>query len=378
MSVLHLCFDGNFINRSIEIFEKYYPGENIFIVDKEKELLRMLRDDKHLLGIPLLKKNFPKIHQICIDKQVDKVVLHGLKREFIDCLGYLKQSKEYKVYWIFWGYELYFTLALLGKYKLVDGVLNPFRLKTYYLNNELSYGIKRLFLGKKVISRVLKDALGVVDYFCFWNYKDYELLQTNFHSNLGYKYFAYMAYERSENMVEVPEIVCKRDKTIMIHHQASNSGNHDTLMKRIAELDSQNEYTKIVPLSYGSSFVRKHVLKFGQKLFNSKFQPILKYMSRDEYFKHLSVEVALFGSRRQEASGNISTLLKNGVKIFLRRDNNLLQYYREKGYIIFSFEDDLHSLEDLKPLSEEEQRHNRECSLKNRVYYDLFMPTFFD
>ena len=85
MSVLHLCFDGNFINRSIEIFEKYYPGENIFIVDKEKELLRMLRDDKHLLGIPLLKKNFPKIHQICIDKQVDKVVLHGLKREFIDC-----------------------------------------------------------------------------------------------------------------------------------------------------------------------------------------------------------------------------------------------------------------------------------------------------
>lgn len=132
-------------------------------------------------------------------------------------------------------------------------------------------------------------------------------------------------------------------------------------------------------ISYGSPRVRNHVLKIGKKLFASQFQPIFEYMPRDEYFALItSVEVAVFGARRQEASGNISTLLRNGVKVFLRENNNLLQYYKEKGYILFSFENDLHSMKDLKPLTVEEQKHNKECSIKNRILYDQFMPSFFN
>lgn len=173
MGVLHLCFDGNFINTSIEVFEKYYPGQNVFVVDKEKKDFQMLRDDERLLGIPLVEDNFPKIRQLCLDKQVDKIVFHGLKSNFVGCLKYLKQHGEYKVYWIFWGYELYFALGQLGKYKLVDGSINPFSLETYYTPNRLSFMVKRLLYGRGLISCVLKDVLGMVDYFCFWNYKDY-------------------------------------------------------------------------------------------------------------------------------------------------------------------------------------------------------------
>lgn len=378
MGILHLCFDGNFINNSIEVFERYYPGQNLFVVDKEKKDLRMLRDDEHLLGIPLTEENFPKIHQLCVDKQIDKILIHGIKRDFIDCLKYLKQRGDYKIYWIFWGYELYFTLGLLGKYKLTDGTINPFSKKTYYSNNRLSYMVKRIYYGKKIISSALKDALDIVDYFCFWSYKDYELLQAHFHTNMKYKFFAYMAYERTKDIVDIDELPAKGCKTIMINHQASNTGNHATLMKRIARLDTNNEYKKVVPLSYGSPLVRKSVLDQGKKLFGTQFQPILEYLPRDEYFKQLAVEVAFFGSNRQEASGNISILLRNGVKVFLREKNNLLQYYREKGYIIFSFEHDLNAIEDLKPLTPEEQKHNRECSIKNRIYYDRFMPSFFE
>ena len=42
MGVLHLCFDGNFINNSLKVFEKYYPGQNLFIVNKEKKDFQML------------------------------------------------------------------------------------------------------------------------------------------------------------------------------------------------------------------------------------------------------------------------------------------------------------------------------------------------
>ena len=379
MSALHLCFDGNFINKCLEVFEKYYPGQNLFLVNKEKDQFEMLQSDRRLLGVPFVKKNFPLILQLCSENNIDKIILHGLKSDLVDCLKFLKQNIDCRVYWIFWGYELYFTLGNLGKYKLFDGFLNAFLRDTYYSPNRLSFIVKRFFYGKRLLSDVFKEALTMIDYFCFWNYKDYELLQAHFHTNIKYKYFAYMASEETAIKVNIEDVVCKKSKTLMINHQASNTGNHNTVMKKIAWLDTKNDYKKIVPLSYGSSRIRKLVLRQGQHLFKEQFNPILEYMPRDKYFELMSsVEVAVFGQKRQEASGNISTLLKNGVKVFLREKNNLLQYYREKGYIIFSFEKDLNSIDDLKPLSLEEQAYNRDCSVRNRIYYDRFMPSFFE
>lgn len=379
MSVLHLCFDGNFINNCLHVFEKYYPNQNIFIVNKEKSDLQMIRDDERIFGIPLTKQNYSKIRQVCLEKKVDKLVFHGIYKELVPCAKYLLSFESYKVYWIFWGYELYFPLGQMGKYNLIDGKLNPFSLHTYLTPNVLSFAVKRA-LGIRMLSYVLKEALDMIDYFCFWNYKDYELLQKHFNTKIRFKFFAYSAFERSVDSIIVDSsIIEKRQKTILINHQASNTGNHYTVMKKVAGLDSMNEFQKIVPLSYGSNKIRKLVMKDGKRIFQSQFYPILNYMSQDEYF-HLvnTVEVAIFGAKRQEASGNISTLLKSGTKVFLREDNNLLQYYKEKGYVVFSFEKDLNSIDDLKPLTPEKQEYNRENGIKNRIYYDQFMPIFFN
>ncbi|MDE5645748.1 MAG: hypothetical protein K2I45_08925, partial [Muribaculaceae bacterium] len=120
-------------------------------------------------------------------------------------------------------------------------------------------------------------------------------------------------------------------------------------------------------------------LRIGKLMFGEKFRPILGYMPQSEYFDMLDkVDVAVFGQRRQEASGNIIQLLRNGVKVFLRNDNNLLYYYRDKGYLIFSFEDDLKDMKSLEALSIEDQQHNRDCFMRNRLYYDKFMPFLFD
>ena len=104
----------------------------------------------------------------------------------------------------------------------------------------------------------------------------------------------------------------------------------------------------------------------------------MEYLKTDEYFKMLkNVDVAVFGQRRQEASGNIIQLLRNGVKVFLRNDNSLLEYYRKQGYIIFSVENDLTRETLFTPLSLDEQVHNRQTYLDNRFYYSDFMPEFF-
>ena len=46
--------------------------------------------------------------------------------------------------------------------------------------------------------------------------------------------------------------------------------------------------------------------------------------------------------------------------------------------IIFSFERELNNISDLQPLSEEEQLHNMQVAEKTQVYYEDFMPSFFD
>ncbi len=379
MFILHLCFDGNFVTQSYQTFNKYYPNKNLFLVNKDSNKFKVIKDKEHFHGIPFIKNNFELIKRRCDNCGVDTILLHGLSRTFVNLLEYLFSFRTYKVYWIFWGYELYVSLAQLDKYQLVDEKASPFSLRTYMYPNKWNLMLRKL-LRKQVISEVLMKAIPYIDYFCFWNYADYKLLQDNFHTNIKYKFFMYSSLEKNAcDILLQSELPIKRHNTLLINHQASVTGNHNSIMERIVAIDKGNIYEKIFPLSYGSSYIRKDVLKKGELLFGEKFNPILRYMPQSEYFALINtIEVAIIGSRRQEAAGNIINLLSNGTKVFLREDNNLLQYYREKGFIIYSYEKDLNSLADLQPLTLKEQLHNRECRIKNRVYNEQFMPSFID
>lgn len=375
MFLLHLCLDSNFVNQSYYTFEKYYPSKNYFLVNKETKDFRIIQDKVHFHGLLFIKNNFVKIRKICDEYGVDSILLHGLNHAYVDVLKYLFSFKKYRVYWIFWGYELYVALAQLGKYQLLDEKLSPFSLKTYMFPNKYNVCVRKL-LRKQVMSEVLIKAIPYIDYFCFWNYADYKLLQKYFRTKIKFKFFIYSSSER-----EIPdalvhsELPVKECNSILINHQASATGNHYNIMKRIAFIDKENSYKKIVPLSYGSSYIRKSVLKLGETLFKKNFIPILEYMPQEEYFTLINrTEVAIMGARRQEAAGNIISLLSNGTKVFLREDNNLLQYYRERGFIIYSYDRDLNSIDDLRPLTLEEQLHNRLCRLNTRICNDQFMP----
>ena len=165
----------------------------------------------------------------------------------------------------------------------------------------------------------------------------------------------------------------------MVNHQASLTGNHITLFHKLKSLKGIDYFTICTPLSYGSKYIRKNVLRQGKRDFGLKYVPLLKLLPVDEYNKFLdSIPVAIFGALRQEAAGNIMRLLRSGTKVFLRDGNPLLSYYREKGFIIFSFERDLNSLEDLQPLSQEQQLCNMKTAIDTQIFYEDYMPTFFD
>lgn len=374
MHILHLCMDHNFVSDSRKVFEKYYPGQNTFVVCAKSDNLKMIRDKENFRVLDLYdKRNYKVLLDLCREKGVDKIVLHGMRDYMLTLLPYLRSQMELKIYWLLWGYELYETLGYEKNYPLFDRRFSPFSKLSYLLPNRMSAIVRKLTGNYRAgkFAKVFEE----VDYFCFWNKRDYDLLKKYFDVRAQYRFFTYKANERDQQPADLFELRERKLQNIMINHQASVFGNHESMMGLIKMIDKENNINKIVPLSYGHPLIRKSVLKEGKKLFGEKFKPVLQYMSGKDYFALLdSVDVAVFGQRRQEASGNIIQLLKNGVKVFLRNDNNLLSYYREKGYIIFSVEDDLTSPESLTPLTLTQQRHNREIYLKNRYYYDDYMP----
>lgn len=370
--------DHNFVTDSRQVFERYYPGRNLYMVNSPTQKLKMIKDSS---GFEILdmydKSNYATVRALCLRHGVDRIVLHGMRDYMLPLLMFLKKSFDFKVYWIFWGYELYETLCYERGYRLLDETFSIFDRLFYYTPNRFSKVLRKLTANYR--PGAFAKLFGMIDYFCFWNKRDYDLLKVNFKTDAEFRFFAYSANETGQQPESLFRLRERKTACVQINHQASLFGNHGTVFRRLAEIDPTNSLVKLVPLSYGHRLIRERTLRTGKSMFGDKFRPVLGYMPQDEYFDMLDkVDVAIFGQRRQEASGNIIQLLRNGVKVFLRNDNNLLYYYREKGYLIFSFEDDLKDIRSVEALSIEEQQHNRDCFMRNRLYYDNFMPSLFN
>ena len=380
--ILHLGFNGNLQEDSFKVFERYYPGKNIMLAKppRKNDALKIHLPSDVFRWIDYGdSKYYEEILELCKAKGVGKILLHSVLRSNVNLAEFLKSRIECKVYWLFWGFELYTALGEDFGVSFVDEHFNVFKPRTYLMPNRIKHYLRRLRYGINYVD-VIKKASEVVDYFCFWNKYDYYLYTKYFGDRVKYKYFGYTSrYRGNETDTEETYDFPSKIKAVIINHQASATGNHITLIKKMREIDPEREFSVCMPLSYGSRSIRKYCLRVGKQVFKSAFHPILTYMPREEYFNVIGkAQVALFGQKRQEASGNISRLLTLGTKVFLREENPLLKYYRDKGYIIYSFEKDLKQISDLSPLTEKQKIHNKKTWYRTCSYYDDFMPLFFN
>ena len=380
---LHLVNDEKFINESYKLFEKYYPGVNYFVVydiNHNKNLKHVIVSER-ILNIDLHSPSgfFALLSLVIRNKKKDNLNL------FIHCLTptkavisiWFKKIFNARLYWIFYGIDLYKDLDKKNILNLSDEKEDS---DDGYFNNKL-----REKFYKKIIRRLLgidrlkiKDSfIENVDFFCFWNYYDYELLRRNYKTKAKFKYFRYFDVKINLNKNNIPK---KRTDVIIVNHSASYSGNHLSILEKIKILDCNKELKKIyVPLSYGDDQIKEEVLKYGTQELSWCFKPLLNFMPKDKYFDLLdSIPTGIFGHKRQQAASNIFRLLASGTKVFLRKDNNLLKYLIDRGYVVFSFEDDLNTYMDLFEMNFNDRKKNKELvenelSFReiNRTYTEL-------
>lgn len=359
---LHLVRDEKFINHSFLTFEKYYPGQNIFLVQKQplQTGFRYVETNQQMYGHGFSsRKDIEQLIRLAETQGVKHVLVHFLDPERARAAVALKKALDIKLYWIINGEDLYGPLNKMGKYPLFDrGThLLPRTIKRLTRQtNLLLQGLRRFEMPYDYLSAFCQH----LDYFATWNKYDYELLQQHVPNPSKLKEFRYFAHRGLDETEGFPPVQRDEPLTLIVNNSASYNGNHLTLFRLLGNLRGLEKVTRIyVPVSYGPSPNRKLILKKGIDHLGAGFTPLLDFLPKADYLQILNnITCGIYGSRRQEAAGNIYYLLGRGSKIFLRNENNVLQLCRDRGYHIFSVEDDLRSVDDLRALPPEQQRHN--------------------
>jgi len=275
----------------------------------------------------LEKKLYPYFNQAY------KVILHGLfEKYYIDFL-YKNDNFLNKCLWVIWGGDLY----------------------DYQKRGLVSKNFLTLFKKKHII----KKLSGFITYV----QGDYELAK-KWHGNKDGKYYECFMY--TSNLYKEYRIKDKRKNmiNIQIGNSADPTNNHFEILKEL-EKYKDKDIKIIVPLSYGNEFYAKKVITEGQKIFGDKFIGLEKFMSFEQYLDLLSeVDIAIFNHDRQQAMGNIITLLGLGKKVYIKKSITPWRLFNNLDVKVF----DINKI-DLKRLSHKDKENN---TYKIKNYFSEF------
>ena len=189
---------------------------------------------------------------------------------------------------------------------------------------------------------------------------DYEFIQTNYKTkNLQgrYVYYSYPVIFRDKDLPQ---------NHVMIGHSAHPSSQHIQTYEMLAQYALPEDCYVYSNLSYGFSEKKEQMSKEeylaavtqkGQELFGAQYLPDFEFCGYDVYMKKLmQIRVAVFNNNRGQAFSNIANMLHFGTKLYMNPQNDLVDYFRKLGAVIYSI-DDLDQ-DYVLPMPEEDRQRN--------------------
>lgn len=321
------------------------------------------------IGIQLAElKEFAKIIP-----SYQRIIIHYHHELIAYLLGKADFPSE-KIIWVLWSGDLYNT---------------PFYDEPIYLPLTSPFGVQTLPTapkGMQLLKEKIKYLLGRPGLLTFKNsFKRIHYIATFFEGDLRNaervfkkKYslipFALLsAEELLDPALFKVSLKSGSSSKILLGHAGVPENNHLDLFARLKEMDLP--HTLLCPLSYGNPIYCAEIINEGNLQFGDRFEPITRFLPRDEYYKMISAAgFAVFNTLIQQAFGNILGLLFIGVKVFLHEQNSIFEKMKRIGVNIFSI-DELNAESLSQPLTPEEIDHNRDI-LKN-VFSEVRINEFY-
>jgi dTDP-N-acetylfucosamine:lipid II N-acetylfucosaminyltransferase len=333
VNILHLARDEKFILFLSSVFGTLPDVANRYLIQSDPAL-----PFKHVQGLEVWRvvgKDYFSSEKLIQDLAwADCLIVH-----YLDINGarmILKAPAHVVKVWSGWGGDYYQLMpggehALLGEETAL--LMKSFSAQARSLRKRLralARSIKYYVLNRFIVFPALRR----VDYFSAPIEEDYFLLKRA----LGRKFSS--AYSQL-NYGSVEQTFLAGGKqihgnNILIGNSATPTNNHLETFKLLSAHDLANRKL-IVPLSYGIPEYRDAVIAKGRAIFGDQFVPLCDYLALPEYNKAISqCSVVIMNQRRQQALGNIGTMLYRGAKVFLEPNSPVYRFLKSRGAHVYS------------------------------------------
>ncbi|HMW54780.1 MAG TPA: TDP-N-acetylfucosamine:lipid II N-acetylfucosaminyltransferase [Accumulibacter sp.] len=332
MHIVHLVSDEKFISFISEIFASIPGITNSYLiaVPDVKQPLKYLKKleskvvvDKHTIT------QIPAVYHTH-----DAIIIHYLDILKIKIINHLTTSAP--IVWSGWGADYYETFTplkmdILGpETQALDASIKAKRSLLAKVRDQLR-ALKIQFIDEPALIKFSKK----IKYFSAPIPNDIDIIKNILPLRTEYLQINYGSVEKTFNIG--PTITSGSD--ILVGNSASASNNHLEIFKALSHLDLGSRRT-IVPLSYGDQIYRDYVIEAGKKILGRRFVPLVDFMPLEAYNTLISnCSLVVMGHRRQQAVGNIATMLYKGARVFLDQSTTTYNFLKSRGAIIYRLED---------------------------------------
>lgn len=295
------------------INENFDANKHIFIYDggSSNKLIK-ISNKPNVIVNERIKNRYLKIVEtfIILNKysyKSDKIILHGLFNPRLILFLFLNPWLLKKCYWVIWGGDLYY----------------------YKEEKQLSEVILEIF-RKSLIKRFG----GLVTYIK----GDYDLA-IKWYRAKGTYYECIMYPSNLYKELEIKRLENQDKIYIQLGNSADPSNEHLEILERLEQYKSEN-IEIICPLSYGDKEYALKIKRIGEEKFGNKFVALTDFIPFEKYLEVLGeVDIAIFNHNRQQAMGNIISLLGLGKKVYIRNSITTWGFFKRKNILIYDVEE---------------------------------------
>ncbi|MFZ5722403.1 MAG: TDP-N-acetylfucosamine:lipid II N-acetylfucosaminyltransferase [Pseudomonadota bacterium] len=324
--LIHVATDEKFVDMGFREFEAIAPGRNRLIIPGGPRPLRHVKSPQTEFA------STTELRRLLRTARGGPVIFHSLPDAMLDLLPTI--PRERCVLWIGWGYDYYSRLLASA---FPHGLLLPqtLGLMTTRPRRPLPERAMRQFRRhmNALVSGTCgtrRHALARVDYFS-------PVLETEFGMahNLN-PWFQARHLDWNYGTLDDFALPAGVDlstpgNSILIGNSATPENNHLEIFDLLAQIGTGNRRI-VVPLSYGDDWYRDRIIEAGQARFGTCFTPLVEYMPGQAYASILAdCGHAFMNHLRQQALGNICTLMLRGASIYMHPASPLYQWLRSRG-----------------------------------------------
>ncbi len=358
--ILHIVDDEKFIDIAFRMFEEVHTGQNECMVLSETNELKYIKNtsctvvDVKTTDIAKLAASF---------KKYDAIILHSLNDSKMQIIKYL--PKNITTVWIGFGYD-YYDLIVKDHTDLFD-----VRTKELYVSKQ----DEKVFFRNDnyIIIRILKKIRGLIKrsvkkqntlnritFFAPVLNQEYNMVKNALTYDFKPQFLDWNYGTLEDDLIRGLENVSLNSSNILLGNSASYANNHLDAFDVLAKLDIRNRKI-ITPLSYGDPAYQDEISDEGSNLFGENFMPLIDFIPIDDYIGLISsCSVVIMNHIRQQALGNIIAMMYLGTTVFLKKENPVYKFFKDKDATVFSIEEleNNHDLINYR-LSQDEIEKNR-------------------